>query len=366
MKISLCMIVKNEQKFIKMCLDSALPLVDEAIIVDTGSTDNTKNIIREYGDKIKLIEANWENDFSKARNIYLENAAGDWILVLDGDEEIICNRNDLINCILNTQAECFNIRWINVLDNQEKLNSWAYCRLFRNKGYRYYRPVHEQLNVDRDKIEILNENICRIIHYGYLSENVESKNKIKRNLEILIKDYEKNPEDSFVCYHIGATYAASGEYGKALDFFTKSYVFGLKYGFGGYYFELVKRLSEVTFLLGDYKLCIDFINQLLLEDKVKKFTDLYYIIGNAYYNLKDYKRSLEAFNKCLEIGDIKEFPSVFGRGSYLSLIEMAKICKELNKKELAFDYYFKAYKYKDNLSIKEIKEIENYIEEYIK
>jgi tetratricopeptide (TPR) repeat protein len=356
LKISLCMIVRDEQKLIKRCLDNALPLVDEAIIVDTGSTDNTKSIIREYGNKIKLIEANWESDFSKARNIYLDNVTGDWILVLDADEKINCNRNELVNYISHTKAECFNIRLVNILDdNQEKLNSWAYCRLFRNNGYRYFRAVHEQLNVDRAKIQTLNEDICKMFHYGYLKEILESKNKTKRNLDILIKDYEKNPEDSFTCYHIGATYAASEEYRKALDFFRKSYELGLKYGFGGYYFELVKRLSEVIFLLEDYKLCVDFINEVLLDDKLKKFTDLYYIMGNAYYSLKDYKHSLEAFNKCLEIGDTKEFPSVLGRGSYHALLMMEKIYKKLNEKKLAADCYVKAYKYKNMLDDKDIK-----------
>lgn len=360
MRISLCMIVKDEQKFIKMCLDRALPLVDEAIIVDTGSTDNTINIIREYGDKVKVVELNWENDFSRARNIYLENATGDWILVLDADEEIVYNRDKLITYISHAQAEAFNIKMINVIDDQKKQNTWVYCRLFKNKGYRYYRPVHEQLDVDRVKIQTLPEDNCKLFHYGYLNENLTAKNKIERNLSILIEDYKKNPEDSFVCYHIGATYAANGEYGKAMEFLTKSYELGTRFGFGSYYFELVKRLSEVISILGDNKLCVDFILQLLAHDKLKKFTDLYFIIGDAYYKLKDYKRSIEAFNKCLDIGETKEFPSVSGRGSYSSLMKLAKIYRELNEAKLAFDFYGRAYKYKYKLEDKEIGEIEDY------
>lgn len=354
------MIVKDEQKFIKMCLDKALPLVDEVVIVDTGSADNTINIIREYGDKVKLVEVNWENDFSKARNIYLENATGDWILVLDADEEIVYNRDKLITYISHAQAEAFNIKMINVIDDQKKQNTWVYCRLFKNKGYRYYRPVHEQLDVDREKIQKLAEDNCKIVHYGYLNENLKEKNKIERNLSILIKDYKKNPEDSFICYHLGATYAANGKYGKALEFLTKSYALGARSGFGSYYFELVKRLSEVISILGDNKLCVDFILELLVNDKLKKFTDLYFIMGDAYYKLKDYKRSIEAFNKCLDIGETKEFPSVSGRGSYSSLMKLAKIYRELNEAKLAFDFYGRAYKYKDKLEDKEIGEIEDY------
>lgn len=360
MKISLCMIVKDEEKFIKMCLDKALPLVDEAIIVDTGSTDNTISIVKKYGNKIKLIQIEWQKDFSKARNIYLDNAKGDWVLVLDADEKIVCSRDDLIKNLLHTQADGFNLRMINAMDSDEKLNTWVYCRLFRNKGYRYYRAVHEQLDIDRNKIQTLEEDNCRIVHYGYLKENLKSKNKVERNLNILTEDYKKNPKDSFICYHLGTTYAAKEEYGKALEFFTKSYSLGIKYGFGSYYFELIKRLSEVILVLCDYKLCIDFIIQLLTDDKLKKFTDLYFLLGSAYYKLKDYKPSIEAFNKCLAIGDTKEFPSVFGRGSYSSLIMLGKIYRELNEEKFALDFYNKAYIYKNKLSDKEIKDIENY------
>lgn len=354
------MIIKNEQKFIKQCLDNALPLVDEAVIVDTGSKDDTVNIIRKYGNKVKLIQIDWENDFSKARNVYLDKAVGDWILVLDADEKIVSNRDELIKCISHTQAESFNLRMINIMNNKESLNSWVYCRLFRNKGYRYYRSIHEQLNINRGRIQTLDESTCRIFHYGYLKENLQLKNKIERNLNILIEAYKKNPEDSFICYHIGATYAANEKYGKALEFFTKSYGLGIKYGFGNYYFELIKRMNEVILILCDYKLCIDFVNKLLLKDKLKKFTDLYFIIGNAYYKLKDYKHSIEAFNRCLDIGDTKEFPSVSGRGSFMPLMMLGKIYSQLNEKKLALDFYTRAYKYKNRLNDEEIIEIENY------
>jgi tetratricopeptide (TPR) repeat protein len=210
---------------------------------------------------------------------------------------------------------------------------------------------------------------CYIKAYKYKNKledkEIKSKDKIKSNLDTLIKDYEKNPEDSFICYSIGTVYATNGEYKRALDFFSKSYEFGLKYGFGDYYFKLVKELSEIVFLLKDYKLCVDFVKQLLLDNKLKKFTDLYYIMGNSYYELKDYKGAIKAFNKCLEIGDIKEFPSTTGRGTYSTLIMIGKIYNELHENKLAFDYYTKAYKYKNNFESKDIKEIEEYINQYV-
>ena len=84
--ISLCMIVKDEEKFLPTCLESVKGYVDEIIIVDTGSTDRTIEIARRYNAKIYCHA--WENSFSKARNYSLKYATGDWILILDADEEI--------------------------------------------------------------------------------------------------------------------------------------------------------------------------------------------------------------------------------------------------------------------------------------
>ena len=80
------MIVKNEERFLRNCLESAKGVVDEIVIVDTGSTDGTLAIAREYG--AKIIEHAWNDDFSEARNVSLQHATGTWALWLDADEEI--------------------------------------------------------------------------------------------------------------------------------------------------------------------------------------------------------------------------------------------------------------------------------------
>ena len=85
-KLSLCMIVKNEEKFLEQCLNSVRELVDEIVIVDTGSTDKTKEIAAKFTNKI--FDFQWCDDFSAARNESLKHATGDWILVLDADETI--------------------------------------------------------------------------------------------------------------------------------------------------------------------------------------------------------------------------------------------------------------------------------------
>lgn len=87
-KLSACMIVKNEEDMIAACLDSIVPVCDEVVIVDTGSTDRTIAIATGYGDKIKLYQHPWMNDFSYHRNQSIEHSTGDWLMIIDADEEL--------------------------------------------------------------------------------------------------------------------------------------------------------------------------------------------------------------------------------------------------------------------------------------
>src|SRR3989344_1922813 len=86
MTISLCMITKNEENLLKNCLNNIKDTVDEIIIVDTGSADNTKETARKFN--AKIFDFKWGDNFSEARNFSLQKATQEWILVLDADEKI--------------------------------------------------------------------------------------------------------------------------------------------------------------------------------------------------------------------------------------------------------------------------------------
>ena len=85
-RLSVCMIVKNEERFLGQCLASVKDIADELIVIDTGSTDRTVEIAREHGAQVGNFE--WCNDFAAARNASIAPATGDWILFLDADEEL--------------------------------------------------------------------------------------------------------------------------------------------------------------------------------------------------------------------------------------------------------------------------------------
>ena len=84
--VSCCMIIKDEEKYLARCLTSVKPIVDEMIVVDTGSADRSKDIAAAFG--AQVYDLKWQDDFAKARNFSLEKASGDWILIIDGDEVI--------------------------------------------------------------------------------------------------------------------------------------------------------------------------------------------------------------------------------------------------------------------------------------
>jgi glycosyltransferase involved in cell wall biosynthesis len=92
--LSVCLIVKNESQHLSRCLASVKPYADEIIVVDTGSQDNTPDIAREYGAKLSYFA--WGDDFSAARNYSISQACGEWIFIIDADEELIVNNPNFL------------------------------------------------------------------------------------------------------------------------------------------------------------------------------------------------------------------------------------------------------------------------------
>lgn len=149
--ISLCMIVKNEQQHLRRCLDSLQGLMDELIIVDTGSTDATKEIAAEYTDKV--YEFSWTDDFSEARNFALSKATKDYIYVADADEildEENRNRFFALKQVLLPEIEIVQMKYGNQMEYNTVYNYEEEYRpkLFKRiREFRYIDPMHETLQI---------------------------------------------------------------------------------------------------------------------------------------------------------------------------------------------------------------------------
>ncbi len=241
-RLSLCMIVRNEEEYLPRCLESVKGIADEIIIVDTGSTDRTIEIAKKYG--AMVINHVWDNDFSKARNVSLENAKGNWILMLDADE-VIAERDlrKIRDAIKEPSANGYRL----VLRNYEykggftgwKSNTGDYeegkgypgygevplTRLYRRlPGVMYTGKVHEVIEPSLERLNItVTDTDIPIHHYGYVKEGscVEKKFEIYRELgENQLKD---NPEDAKAMCDLGINYMGSGEFRRAEELLIRSF-----------------------------------------------------------------------------------------------------------------------------------------------
>ena len=215
--ISLCMIVRDEERNIQQCLESAKNYVDEIIIIDTGSKDNTIDIAKRYTDKIFHIQ--WSDDFSYPRNFSLEKASGDWILVMDADEKLIAGQEDLKKLIADTKADAYSITIDNLCAPDDVLHQrkCSQIRLFRNKNdYRYSGIIHEQIrsNINFYKGIIKNAPNLVIEHSGYMQDSEE---KTKRNIILLTKFRGIHPTDPYINYQMGSQLLQMGKDGEALE-----------------------------------------------------------------------------------------------------------------------------------------------------
>jgi glycosyltransferase involved in cell wall biosynthesis len=228
--ISLCMIVRNEQKYLPGCLKSVKGVVDEIVVVDTGSTDLTVQIAEQFGARVFRHE--WKDNFSEARNFSLEMASGDWILVLDADEELPPETRDRVKGLIDsTAADGIEVTVKSEMPEEDILrhDDSRIVRLFRRRDeYRYVMPVHEQI---RQSIENHGGKIAIsdlvILHHGYAAKRVQAGDKdqgekrVDRNLRILNYALSTSPDDPYLSYQLAATLMSVGRRNDAFKEFMR-------------------------------------------------------------------------------------------------------------------------------------------------
>jgi glycosyltransferase involved in cell wall biosynthesis len=213
-RLSVCMIVKNEERFLGQCLASVKDIADELIVIDTGSTDRTVEIAREHGAQVGYFE--WCNDFAAARNASIAPATGDWILFLDADEELSAKeKNDLPRLLSQTEVILFRLPLINT--HQGEVSQSYVPRLFRNPpGLRFVGCVHEGVLSFIEKISNpweLSIDFCnlKILHHGYEPNLMQERNKIQRNHDLLRKAIQDNPNEFYFHMQLGLELGRMGK-----------------------------------------------------------------------------------------------------------------------------------------------------------
>lgn len=336
--LSVCMIVKNEAKSIGRCLESIVDIANEIIVVDTGSIDNTKEIAKKYGAKIYDFE--WIDDFSKARNYSIDKATGDWILILDGDDEFEKQDADKLLDIVNNSDEgdifIFNtICYLGDAPGNEKIMN-VNIRLFKNKSqFRYQGRIHEGIR-PQNKDVITKFSDIRIYHYGYINTFVKDQNKRERNMRILKMELEENPDNPYWLFCIGNEYFALNELDKALDYFLSSYE---KCNIQDIYApKVLIRIIMIYDALGKPNEALKYIDEAL--SNYPQYTDVEFLRGGIYHKLGHITKAIRSFQRCIELG---EPPStlnfLMGVGSYKAYYALGNVFHQVSDYDEALKYY---------------------------
>ncbi|WP_238858852.1 MULTISPECIES: glycosyltransferase family 2 protein [unclassified Clostridium] len=306
MKLSICMMVKNEEKFLDKCLTHLKGFMknidSELIIVDTGSEDRTLDIAKKYTDRVYFHK--WNNNFSEMRNITISYATGEWIFIIDADEMLI-EYDDIIKFLYNKYAEKYNTVFINIKNLTDSNDNTSYSilsspRIFRNNGeFKYEGAVH---NIPKLKKPCAYLNGA-IEHYGYIFEDVNfTENKFKRTSAILKNELEKNPDNIYYLYQLSVSYSMHEDKQEALNSILKAFQFVEK--------KIAKNdLKEYLYVYTQLALCylklddlrkVEYVCAKAIEAQIYHI-DIYYLLGKSRLILGKSKEAIEAYEQYLVI-----------------------------------------------------------------
>lgn len=345
-KISLCMIVKNEEKNIRRCLESVANVVDEMIVIDTGSCDKTRQIAQDCGAKVQSFI--WNDNFSDARNASLDLATGDWIFFLDGDEELIKGSEAVLRrAAQQEEVEGYFNKIINFAGNETNSEQSAdvVFRLFRNKPeYRFRNAIHEQIcdviseATNQASYEMLEDLV--ILHYGYLDSELLEKDKKKRNLILLEKELINSPEDPLVRFHYAVELYRSGENLAAAKEF-KNLLLEINPQEVNYGAKLMRYIVLSYYGANELSAALQAVQEglVLFPD----YADLYHFGGVIYYQLQDYGLAYECFQKAFQApAQPVYYASFCGMQGCRSYYYLGQIAEKFCNEEAALGYYIEA------------------------
>jgi glycosyltransferase involved in cell wall biosynthesis/tetratricopeptide (TPR) repeat protein len=215
--VSLCIITKDEEANIGACLESARGLFDEIIILDTGSTDRTKEIAREYG--AKVFDFQWIDHFGAARNACIDHATSDYIFWLDADDRLDEINRDKLRQLLVSLPEAnvaYSMKCRCLAAPGQPATVVDHVRLFRrDPRIRWRYRIHEQIlgAIRESGGQVLHSDIV-ITHTGYADPALRAS-KLQRDLHILEMEYAQQPHDPFTLFNLGQTFAEMHQFDRA-------------------------------------------------------------------------------------------------------------------------------------------------------
>jgi tetratricopeptide (TPR) repeat protein len=306
--ISLCMIVKNEEKMLAQCLESVKGVVDEIIVVDTGSQDRTVEIAKRYG--ARVYHHPWEDNFSLARNQSLQYATCDWIFILDADETLV--KEDFAKLRQAIHIPDMNLVSVSVHNKHlltgEFTSFLPSVRLWRRKlNLSYVGIVHNQLVLPPTE-RVLRADV-KLIHYGYGLDWEMMKKKFVRSKALLRKQLDENPDNAFANFNYSQILRDEehpvppdvcreilDHSGRAVrntdpDHIRERHI----------HLMALDQMTLAHFYLKDYDRAEECARQALVVEP--GYLDALFALANSYTGNHDFDRAIPAFHEYIDAAD---------------------------------------------------------------
>lgn len=305
--LSFCAIVKNESQHLSRCLASVKPYVDELIIVDTGSTDATVAIAQDYGAIIGHFD--WCNDFAAARNYALSLVTGDWVLVLDADEELVIHDPNFRDRWLTPEAPViYGINRLDLFEVDDIANS-INPRLYQKlPGIHYVGRYHEQLQTQENTPLTMGVmNALEIKHYGNSDANILHKNQT-RDIPILEQMRAEEGLDLWRLDCLARKYEKTDQPEKAQDCYTEALDRLSPHLLEGHPPDNIFWIPTLLDMLGSQALAAEDLDttQLICQRGLEwcpNFPPLNYLTGELLMQLGFPRGAIAYFQHCLRMGE---------------------------------------------------------------
>lgn len=333
--ISLCMIVKDEEEMLPGCLAAVSGHVDEMIVVDTGSSDRTRQIARDHG--ATLIEYPWTGSFSEARNVSLDAASSEWVIYLDADEHVVDDDARHLHAIARKRwLEGVHLVETNFtgLEDMGGQTTHLALRMFRNRPeYRFEGIVHEQKlrRFPTYLPERFQTSPVRVNHYGYLKQRIEERDKRRRNLTLLLEQRASEPANAFVEFNIGSEYSAMNDWRAARAHLERALELARddRSDWHSAQFAplMVSRLVTARRTTGDLEGALELIAEGL--GWWPDFTDIVFERALIHRDRREWDAARTDAERCLELGDAPaRYVAMQGKGSHQARMLLAGILSD--------------------------------------
>lgn len=360
MQLSVCIIAKNEQHNIVRCLESLKPYSFEIVVVDTGSTDATKQIAAEFTDRIYDFE--WCDDFAAAKNFAISKASNFYVMILDSDEFLEkIDVEELYRMIETNPDMVGRIRRRNVFSRkgQKQENLEWVNRIFAKDKFHYEGRIHEQVIALNGKEYETYQSSVVIEHTGYDLSESERKKKAERNRTLLLQELQRLEQEGcdsearlraneiehkeekvqipYILYQLGKSYYMAEDYMKACDYFSR----GLSYDLNPkleYVIDMVETYGYALLNSGQTETALFYEN---IYDEFGNCADFKFLMGLIYMNNARFEEAVEEFLKATQYKECRNQ----GVNSYSAYYNIGVIYECLGNRELCREFYQKCGEY---------------------